>query len=146
MSWLLTSGGQNIGASAISISPSNDYSGLISFRTHWFDLLAVQRTLKSLLQHHKSKASIFPCSAFFIIQISHLYKTTGKTIGLTIWNFVSKVMFLLFIMLSRFVIAFLSRGNCPLISWLQSPSTAILETKNIKSLTDSIFQRLFALK
>ena len=97
-----------------SIHPSKEYSWLISFRTPCFDLLAVQGTLKNLLQH-KSKASIFPCPAFFIIQISHLYKTTGKTIGLTIWNSVSKVMSLLFIMLSRFVIAFPPRSKCLLI-------------------------------
>ena len=105
------------------ISPSNDYSGLISFRTDWFDL-AVQGTLKSILQHHSSKASILQCSAFFMVQLSHLYMTTGKTIALTS-DFVSKVMSLLFNMLSRFVIAFLPRSNCLLISWLQSPSTVI---------------------
>ena len=105
------------------ISPSNEYSGLISFRTDWFDL-AVQGTLKSILQHHSSKASILQCSAFFMVQLSHLYMTTGKTIALTS-DFVSKVMSLLFNMLSRFVIAFLPRSNCLLISWLQSPSTVI---------------------
>ena len=105
------------------ISPSNEYSGLISFRTDWFDL-AVKGTLKSILQHHSSKASILQCSAFFMVQLSHLYMTTGKTIALTS-DFVSKVMSLLFNMLSRFVIAFLPRSNCLLISWLQSPSTVI---------------------
>ena len=92
---------------SISISPSNEYSGLISFRIDWFDLFAVQGTLKSLLQHHSLKASILQCSAFFMIQLSHLYMTTGKTMALTIWTFVSKVMSLLFNMLSRFVITFL---------------------------------------
>ena len=103
----------------------------------WLDLLAVQGTLKSLLQHHSSKASILWRSAFFIVQLSHLYMTTGKTIALTRWTFVSKVMSLLFNMLSRLVIAFLSRSNCLLISWLQSPSAVILEPKKIKSVTIS---------
>ena len=102
-----------------SISPSNDYSGLISFRVDWLDHLAVQGTLKSLLQHHSSKASILWCSAFFIVQLSHPYLTTGKTIALTIWNFVGKIMSLFFNMLSRLVIAFLPRSKCLLISWLQ---------------------------
>ena len=93
-----------------SISPSNEYSGLISFRTDWFDLLAVQGTLKSLLQHYNSKASIFRCSAFFMVQLSHPYKMTGKTIALTIWTLIGKVMFLLFNMLSRLVIGFLPRS------------------------------------
>ena len=100
------------------ISPSNDYSGLISFRMDWFNVLSVQRTVKSLLQHHSSKASILRCSAFFIVQLSHSYMTTGKTIALTRWTFVSKVMSLLFKMLSRFVIVFLQRSKCLLISWL----------------------------
>ena len=104
-----------------NISPSNDYSGLISFRIDWFDLLVVQRTLKRLLQHHSSKASILLCSAFFIVQLSHPYMTTGKTIALTRQIFVAKVMSLLFNMLSRLVIAFLQRRKCLLISWLQSP-------------------------
>ena len=104
---------------SFSISPSNEYSGLISFRIDWFDLLAVQGTLKSLLQHHSSKASILWCSAFFLIQLSHPYMTTGKTIALTRWTFVSKVMSLLFNMLSRLVIAFLPRNKRLLISWLQ---------------------------
>ena len=117
----------------MSISPSHEYSGLISFRIDWFDLFAVQGTLKSLLQHHSSKASILQCSAF-IVQLSHLYVTTGKTsIALAIQTFVSKVMFLLFNMLSRFVVAFLAKSKHFLISWLQSLSTVILQTKKIKS-------------
>ena len=107
---------------SFNISPSNEYSGLISFRMDWLDLLAVQRTLKSLLQHHTSKASIHRCSAFFTVQLSHPYMTTGKTIALARWTFVDKVMSLLFNMLSRLDIAFLPRSKCLLISWLQSPS------------------------
>ena len=103
---------------SFTISPSNEYSGLISFRTEWLDLLAVQRTLKNLLQHHSSKASILWCSAFFIVQLSHPYVTTGKTIALTRWTFVGKVMSLLFNMLSRLVTAFLPRSKRFLISWL----------------------------
>ena len=115
---------------SFSISPSNGYSGLISFRIDWFDLLAVQGTLKSLYQHHSSKTSIFWCSAFFMVQLSHPYMTTGKTIALTIRMFVkSKVVSLLFDMLSRFFIAFLLRSKHLLISWLQSPSAVILEPK-----------------
>ena len=110
-------------------SPSNEYSGLISFRIDWVELLVVQGTLKSLLQHHSSKASILWCSAFFIDQLSHPYMTTGKTIALTRWTFVGKVMFLLFNMLSRLIIAFLTRSKHLLISWLQSPSAVILEPK-----------------
>ena len=113
---------------SFNISPSNEYSGLISIRMDWLDLLAVQRTLKSLLQYHSSKASILRRSAFFTVQLSHPYMTTGKPIALTRWTFVDKVMSLLFNMLSRLVIAFLSRSKCLLISWLQSPSTVILET------------------
>jgi len=120
------------------ISPSNYYSGLISFRIDWLDLLAVQGTLKSLLQHHNSKASILWHSAYFIVQLSHPYMTTGKPIALTRWTFVGKVMSLLFNMLSRLVIAFLIRSKCLLISWLQSPSVVILEPQNIKFLTVSI--------
>ena len=108
---------------------SNDYSGLISFRMDWFDLLAVQGTLKSFLQHHSSKASILWHSAFFIVQLSHPYMTTGKMIALTRWIFVSRVMSLLFNMLSRLVMAFLPRSKCLFISWLQSPSAVILEPK-----------------
>ena len=110
-----------------SISPSNEYLGLISIRMDWFDLLAVQGTLKSLLQHHSSKALTLQCSALFIIQFSHPYMTTGKAIALTRWTFVSKVMSLLFNMLSRLVIAFLPRSKCLLITWLQSPLEVILE-------------------
>ena len=110
---------------SFSISPSNDYSGLISFRMDWLDLLAVQVTLKSLLQHHSSKASILWCSAFFIVQLSHPYMTTGKTIVLTSWTFVGKVISLLFNMLSSLVITFLLRSKHLLISWLQSPSRVI---------------------
>ena len=108
---------------SFNISPSNEHTGLISFRMDWLDLLAVQGTLKSLLQHHSSKASIILWSAFFIVQLSHPYMTIGKTIALTTWTFVSKVMSLLFNMLSRLVITFLPRSKCLLISWLQSPST-----------------------
>ena len=123
---------------SFNISPSNEYSGLISFRMDWFDLLAVQSNLKSLLQHHISKASILWRSAFFIVQLSHPYMTTGKTIVLTRRTFVSKVISLLFNMLSRLVMAFLPRSKHLLISWLQPPSAVILETKKMKSLTVSI--------
>ena len=123
---------------SFSISPSNEYSGLTSFRMGWFDILTVQRTLKSLLQYHSSKASILWHSAFFLVQLSHPYMTTGKTIGLTRWTFVGKVMSLLFNMLSRFVITLLPRNKHLLVSWLQSPSAVILEPKKIKSVTVSI--------
>ena len=123
---------------SFSISPSNEYLGLISFRIHWFDILAVQGTLKSLLQHHSSKASILGHSAFFTVQLSHPYMTTGKTIALTRRTFVDKVMSLLLNMLSRLVIAFLPRSKRLLISWPQLPSAVILEPKKIKSLTVSI--------
>ena len=127
---------------SFSISPSNEYSGLISglisFRVDWLGLLAVQGTLKSHLQHHSSKASIIRGSAFFIVQISHPYMTTGKTIALTRWTFMGKVMSLLFNMLSRLAIAFLPRSKHFLISWLQSPSAVIVEPPKIKSLTVSI--------
>ena len=122
---------------SFSISPSNEQPGLISFRMDWLDLLVVQRTLKSLLQHHSSKASIFWCSAFFTVQLSHLYMTTGKTIALTRRTFVGKVMSLLFNMLSRLVITFLPRSNHLLISWLQLPSAVILDPPKIKSDTVS---------
>ena len=115
-----------------SISPFNEYSGLISFRMDWLDLLAVQGTLKSLLQYHRSKASILRCPAFFIVQLSHPYMTTGKTIGLTRWTFVGKVMSLLFNILSRLVIAFLPRSKHLLISWLQSPSAVIFGAQENK--------------
>ena len=117
------------------ISPSNEHSGLISFRMDWLDLLAVQGILKSLLQHHSSKASILRCSALFIVQLSYPYTTTGKTIALTKQTFVGKVMSLLFNVLSRLVIAFLPRRKSLWISWLQSPSAVILQPKKIKSLT-----------
>ena len=120
---------------SFSISPSSEYSGLISFRTYWFDLLAVQGTLNSLLRHHSSKTSILWHSAFFMIRLLYPYMTTGKIIALTRWTFVSKVMSLLFNMLSRLVITFLPRGKRILISWLQSPSPVIFEPKKIKSLT-----------
>ena len=110
-----------------SISPYKEHPGLISFRIHWFDHLAVQGTLKSLLQHHSSKESILWHSAFFMVQLSHPYMTTGKTTALTIWTFVGKVMSLLFNTLSRFVIALLPKNKCLLISWLQSPSTVIMQ-------------------
>ena len=122
-----------------SISPSNEYSGLISFRMDWLHLLAVQGTLKSLLQHHSSKTSILQCSAFFIVQLSHPYLTTGKTIALTRRTFVDKVTSLIFNTKSRLVIAFLPRIKCLLISCVQSPSTVILEPKKIKSVTVSTF-------
>ena len=114
---------------SVSIFPCNEYSGLISFRMDWFDLLAVQETLKSLFQHHSSKASILRHSAFFIVQLLHLYMTTGKTITLTRWTFVVKIISLLFNMLSNLVIAFLPRSKHLLILWLQSPSTVILEPR-----------------
>ena len=123
---------------SFSISPSNEYSGLIPFRMGWLDLLAVQGTLKSLLQHHSSKASILRLSVFFIVQLSHPYMTTVKIIALTRWTFVGKVMSLLFNMLSRLVIAFLPRSKHLWISWLQSPSALIWEPQNINSVTVSI--------
>ena len=124
---------------SFSISPSNEYSGLIFFRIDWFDLFAVQGTLK----HHNSKASVHWCSALFIVQLSHLYMTPGKTIALTIQSFVGQVVCLLFNTVSRFVVAFLPRSKCLLISWLQLPSAVILEPKKIKSDTVS---HLFAMK
>ena len=130
---------------SFSISPSNEYSGLISFRMDWLDLLAVQGTLKSLLQHHSSKASVLRLLAFFMDQLSHPYMTTAKTIALIRWSFVGKVMSLLFNMLSRLVIAFLPGNKHLLISWLQSPSAVILEPKKIKSVT-VLFPHLFAMK
>ena len=122
---------------SFSISPSSEYSGLISFRKDWLDLLAVQGTLKSLLQHHSSKASVLWHSAFFIVQLSHPYMTIGKTIALTRWTLVGKVMSLLFNMLSKLVITFLPRSMPLLISWLQSPYAVILEPPKIKSVTVS---------
>ena len=132
---------------SFSISPSNEHPGLISFRRDWLDLLAVQGTLKSLLQHHSSKASILWPSAFFIVQLSHSYRTTGKTIALTRPIFFGKEMSLLFNMLSRLVIAFLPRSKHLLISWLQSPPAVILEPKKKKSLSlFPLFPHLFARK
>ena len=122
---------------SFSISPSNEYSGLISFRIDWLDLPAVQGTLKSLLQHHSSKASVLRCSAFFTVQLSHPYMTTGKTIALTRQTFVGKVMSLLLNILSRLVIAFLPRSKHLLISWLQSSCAVILEPRKIKPVTVS---------
>ena len=118
---------------SFSISPSSEHPGLISFRMDWLDLLTVQETVKSLLQHHGSKASIFQCSAFFIVQLSHPYMTTRKTIALTRWTFVGKVMSLLLNMLSRLVITFLPRSKHLSISWLHSPSAVILEPRKIVS-------------
>ena len=124
---------------SFNISPSNEYSGLISFRMDWLDLLAVHGPLKSLLQHHSLKASVLRCSAFFVVQLSHPYMTTGKTIALTRWTFVCKMLSLLFTILCRFVIAFLPRSKCLLTLWLWSLSAVILEPKKLKSVTVSIF-------
>ena len=135
MSQLFPSDGQSIGSFSFSTSPSNDYSGLSSFRIDRFDILAVQGTLKSLLQYHSSKASIPPHSAFFMVQLSHPYMPAGNTIAVTRWTFVGKVMALLFNMLSRWVRAFLPRSKCLLFSWLQSPSAVIWALKKIKSVT-----------
>ena len=141
MSQLFAACSQSIGVSASASNffsiPSNEYSGLISFRMEWLDLLAVQGTLKSLLPHHSSKASILRHSAFFIIQLSYPYMTTGKTIALTRQTFADKVMSLLFNMLSRLVITFLPRNKRLLILWLQSPSAVILEPRKMKS--DTVF-------
>ena len=126
MIWFFALGGQSIGTSA---SASNEYSALTSFRINWLDLLAVQGSLKSLLQHHSSKASVLQHSPFFIVQMSHLYMTNGKTIALTRGTFVGKVIFLLLNMVSRLVIAFLPRSKHLLISWMQSSNTLILEPK-----------------
>ena len=131
MSLFFTSGGQRIGSFSFNINPSSEHSGLISFRMDWWDLLAVQGTLKSILQHHSSKASILWHSAFFIVQLSHSYVTTGKTIAFTRWAFVGKEMSLLLNMPTRFVITFLPRNRHLFISWLQSPSAVILEPPKI---------------
>ena len=131
---------------SFNISPSKEYSGLISFKMDWLDLLAVHGTLKSLLQHHSSKASTLQHSVFFIVQLSHPYMTTGKTIAFTRQTFVGTVMSLLFNMLSRYVITFLPRSKCLLISWLQSPSAVILEPPKIKSDTVSTVFHLFPMK
>ena len=145
MSQLFTSGGQNIEFQlqhqSFQRTPRTD-----SFRMDWLNLLAVQGTLKSLLQHHSSKASILRCSAFFIVQLSHPYMNTGKTKALTRWTFVGKVMSQLFNMLSRLVITFLPRSNCLLISWPQSPTAVILEPPKIKSATVSTISHLFTMK
>ena len=135
---------------SFSISPSKEYSRLISFRVDWFDLLFVKEILKSLLQYHSCKASVLQCSFFFMVQLSHPCMTTGKNTALTIWTFVGKVVSLLYHVLSRFVIAFLPRSKCLLISWLQLPSAVILEPKKIKSVTVEtdfpLFPHLFAIK
>ena len=131
---------------SISISPFNEYSGHISFRMDWLDLLAVQGILKSLLQHHSSKASTLWHSAFFTVQLSHPYMTNGKTTALTRWTFVGKVMSLLLNILSRLVITFLPRSKRLLISWLQSPSAVILEPRKIKSDAVSTVSHLFPMK
>ena len=131
---------------SFSIIPSNEHPGLISFRMDWLDLLEVQGTLKSLLQHHTSKASILERSAFFTVQLSHLCMTTGKTIALTRLTIVGKLMSLLFSMLTRLVITFVPRSKRLLISWLQSPSAVILEPPKIKSATVSTFPHLFPMK
>ena len=136
MSWHFTSGPKYW---SFSISPSNEYSGLISFTINWFDLLPIQGTLKCLLQHHSLKTTILWHSAFFMVQLSHLYMTTGKTIAFSIQIFVGKVMYLLFNMLSRFMITFLSRNKHLLISWLKSLSTLILEARKIKFIPVSVF-------
>ena len=131
---------------SFSISHSNEYSELILFRMDWLDLLLIQGTVKSLLQHHSSKASILQCSVFFIVQLSHSYMNSGKTVALTRQTFVGKVIFLLFDMLHRLVITFLSRSYCLLISWLPSPSAVILECKKIKSATVSIVSPTICMK
>ena len=132
---------------SFNISPSNEHPGLISLRMAWLDLLAAQGTVKSLLQHHSSKASILLCSAFFTVQLSHPYMTTGKTIAMTRWTFVGEVMSLLFNMLSRLIITFLPRSKCLLISWLQSPSAVILGPQKIKvSHCVHCFLHVFAMK
>ena len=130
---------------SFNISPSNEHPGLISFRMDWLDLLAVQGTLKSLFQHYSSKASILQRSAFFTVQLSHPYMTTGKTIALTRWSFVAKVMSLLFNMLFRLVITFLPRSKCLLISWLNSPSAVILEPPQKRPASVSTVSHLFAM-
>ena len=143
MSQFFASGSQNYWS--FSISPSSEYSGLISFRMDWLDPLQ-SKGLSSLFQHHSSKVSIIRCSAFFMVHISHPYITNGKTIALSRWTFVGKVMSLLFTMLSRFVITFLPRSKSLSISWLQSPTAVILEPKKIKSLTIPLLPHLFAMK
>ena len=146
MSQLFPSGGQSIGVSTSTSVPPMNTQDWSSFRMDWLDLLAVQGTLKSVLQHHSSKASIFLCSAFFTVQHSHPYMTTGKTIALIRWNFVDKEISLLFNMLSRLVITFLPRSKHLLISWLQSPSTVILEPRKISHPLFPLFPYLFPMK
>ena len=131
---------------SFSISPSSEHPGLISFRMDWLDLLVVQGTLKNLLQHHSSKASILQRSAFFIVQFSYPYVTTGKTVALNRWTFIGKVISLLFNKLSQLVMNFLLRSKCLLISWLQSPDAVVLEPPKIKSVTVSIVYHLFSMK
>ena len=139
MGQFFVSGGQNIGVSAsATVLSMNIQDWLISFRIDWLDLLAVQGTLKNLLQYHSSKASILWCSAFFIVHLSHPWMITGKTIALTRWTFVVKSISLLFYVLSRLVITFLPRSKCLLISWLQSPSAVILEPPKIKPVIVSV--------
>ena len=130
---------------SFSICSSNEYSGLISLRIDWFDLLAVQETLKSLLKHHIPKASIPQCSDFLMVQLSYPYMTTGKIIALTIWTFVGKMMYLLLNMLSKWVIGFLPRSKCPLISWLQSPSAVIFGAQANKVSLFPLFSHLFGM-
>ena len=127
---------------SFSLSPSNEHPILISFRVDWLDLPAVQGTLKSLFQHHSSKTSIFWCSAFFIVQLLHPYMTTGKTIALTTWTFIDKVMSLLLNMLSRLVITFLPRSKCLLISWLQSPPTVMVTKHETRMRCDDTMLRM----
>ena len=146
MSQFFTSGGQSIGVFSFSVSPSNEYSRLISFRMDWLDLLAVQGTHKSFLQYHSSKALVIQCSTFFIVQLSHLYMATGKTTALTRQTFVGKGISFLFNMLSRLVTTFLPRSKCLLILWLQSPFVVILEPPKIKFVTVSLLPHLFVLK
>ena len=143
VSQLFTWGGQSIGVSALASVLPNEHPGLISFRMDWLDLLAVQGTRKNLLKYHSSKASIFQHSAFFTVQLSHPYMTTGKTIALTRWTFVGKVISLLFNMLSRLVITFLPRSKRLLISWLQSPSAVILEPSKNKNPTVSTVSPIY---
>ena len=131
---------------SLSNSPSNEYSGLISFRIDWFDLFAVQGTLKSLLQHHSSKASVFQPSAFLIVQLSYPYMTTGKTVALTRWTFVSEVIPLLLIHFLGWSYLFLPKNKCLLISWLQSPSSVLWSPRKITSMTIPLFPHLFAMK
>ena len=131
---------------SFSISPSNEHSGLIFFRIDWFDLLAIQQTLKILLQHHNSKASILQCSAFLMVQFSHPYMTTRKNVALTRWTFVDKLISLLLNILSRLVLAFLPRSKCPLISWLQSPSEVILKPPKLSFSLFPLFPHLFSMK